>query len=129
MLEDYELFAFYWKFHLIWFCSHKEISIFVRYFIVPSSPSFDQWESRTTQWRFHTPFELFMYHTKVEGKGLLSYLTKIKISLWLQNQMGWFFCRDADHIQINSQYWSYWCWKSNCIFFWGGGGVTNGIMY
>ena len=41
-LCNYNLCAFRWKPHPIWFISYKEIGIFVRHVISPFHPSFDR---------------------------------------------------------------------------------------
>ena len=48
----------------------------------------------------HTPFEWFMrmYYTEHGWKRLMTYLTKIHISLLLLNQIGWSFQRNAENL-------------------------------
>ena len=72
--------AFCRKPYPIWFSSHEEIGIFVRYVISPFNPSFDKRQIHTTQWT-RIPHRLWMVYTdvcrKLGWKGLVTYLTKI----------------------------------------------------
>ena len=92
--------ALCWKPHLIWFGSHEEIGIFVRYVISPFHPSFDSQQTHTTQRTRNSTLllnGLCRLYTKLGWKALMANKKKNPISLWLLNQIRWGFRQNADN--------------------------------
>ena len=87
--------------HFICFGSHKWREIFVRYVMSSfhSSLYIHLHKPFKRSVEFHVHCVVWVYHlSKLGWKGLLTCLTKIPISLWLLNQIGWGFRQNADKL-------------------------------
>ena len=103
--------------HPIWFSSHEEIRIFVRYYVIsPFHPSFDSQQTHTPQWTLNSTLllnGLCRLCTKLGWKAVTTNKTNIPISPWLLNQSDGVFGK----MQIISYSFKILKWRRHFFFF------------